>query len=117
MCLGCGGKPLASARFCLGDQLKRRDKERRRVGGGAWRPGGPGRRPTEQRRRVGFARTLREEVHDLAHDLLQDAPVETRRLDFEQAVEEVLQLCRERRLLSYDDIAGALRLDIGTVRG
>jgi hypothetical protein len=116
-CLDCGGEPLASKRFCLDDLLKRRERERRRVGGGAWRPGGPGRRPTERLRRVRFARTPLEEVHDFLQQGLQGAPVETRRLDYEQAVQEVLRLLRECRRLSHPDIAAALRLDIGTVRG
>jgi IclR-like helix-turn-helix domain-containing protein len=72
--------------------------------------------------RVGFphnSRTvvIREEVHDLAHDIFQGAPVKTRRLDFQQAVREVLRLFRQRRPLSHRDIAEALRVDIGTARG
>jgi hypothetical protein len=45
-CAACGQNAV-SKRFCLMHLLEHRERERARVGGGAWRPGGPGRPPTE----------------------------------------------------------------------
>lgn len=42
-------------------------------------------------------------------------PVEARQIPFEQALDEVHRLFRERGRLFYSDIAEALRLDVGTV--
>jgi hypothetical protein len=45
-CVVCG-EDVVSKRFCRIHLLAHREKERARVGGGAWRSGGPGRPPTD----------------------------------------------------------------------
>ncbi len=45
-CVVCGENAV-SKRFCRIHLLEHREKERARAGGGAWRPGGPGRPPAE----------------------------------------------------------------------
>lgn len=66
----------------------------------------------QMNRHIQAVESLAQGAVRVAADL---APVEARQIDFEQVVQEVLTLFRERRRLFYSDIAQALQLGVGTV--